>query len=335
MWADFDHCALSSVKFAGAEAVILACTAGVIACTLTSVAFAGCVAALLPGCPFVFACAIFPGYMWVDDPPTIGEPSLPVKQPQPWTSHCVSYDGALGIATPPQYLVQVPVDDDRPPRPATPQQVQVCGWDPGFGDSPKATLRVEDCAGHEVVAEVKPIPVQGFAFFQPCHSLPQCVQVSCTCLYEAGVPQCRPVGEIPAEQDLGSVQVVLEWTDYDVDLDLSVIDPDGVRISAANPSSSSGGHYEQGSSCCDPSDTGCVPLRGLEMVVWQPDTAPPGQYGVQIGFPKRCDPNVSSTGWTVIVRVDGGEEQFDGQISFGETKEVVTFTRCPLLVSGA
>jgi hypothetical protein len=88
-----------------------------------------------------------------------------------------------------------------------------------------------------------------------------------------------------------------------------------------------GRRYEQGRSCFDRSAVGCVPLRGLEMVVWQPDTAPAGQYGVQIGFSKRCDPNVVSTGWTVTVRVDGGEEQFDGQISYQESTQVVTFTR--------
>jgi hypothetical protein len=202
IWADFKHCALNIVQFAGGEAVITACAAGVLACTLTTVGFWGCVAALLPGCPFVFACAIAPGYMWVDDPPTY-QPMLPVELSPPCRSECVSYNGLPGIATIPQYSIQLQIDDDRVPRPATPQEVRVCGWAPGFGDwaSGIATLRIRDCAGHEVVAEVDPVTLQDFEVFQACDLLPQCSTVSCECAQTGGIAECRPIQASTPELD--------------------------------------------------------------------------------------------------------------------------------------
>jgi hypothetical protein len=190
VWSDFNHCALNIVQFAGGAAVVTACAAGVLACTLTTVGFWGCVAALLPGCPFVFACAIAPGYMWVDDPPTY-EAMLPVELPSPSRS-CANYNGLPGMATIPAYSIQLHIDDDRPPRPATPQEVLVSGVAYGIGEAEVATLRIKDCAGHEVVAEVKPVVLQPSEFFQACNVLPQCSTVSCECVEAGGVAQCRP-----------------------------------------------------------------------------------------------------------------------------------------------
>jgi len=120
--------------------------------------------------------------------------------------------------------------------------------------------------------------------------------------------------------------VTLDWEDIAVDLDLYVTDPNGEVISKQHPSSASGGQLSAWD-CCDPYDALCALAPASESVRWEPNTAPSGEYTVEIRFDSTCDSDTAQVEWTVGVLVDGDRVQHHGRIGYGEKKQVVTFSR--------
>ncbi len=94
----------------------------------------------------------------------------------------------------------------------------------------------------------------------------------------------RPVGADVDTPDLatGAVRVTLTWGDT-ADLDLAVQDPSGVEINYDVRSSASGGELDvDANSGCESAVT-----SPAENIVW-PDTAPAGQYVVQVSLYDDC-----------------------------------------------
>jgi hypothetical protein len=326
-WEDFDHCGRTHSGSAWSQ--ITGCIAAY-AGAVVGVSFASAAAA-----PFVFVgglVAIFVGCrvpticIWdarVDDPPTY-DIRMPTKMSQPCGTECVAHGDRMARLNINNYEIQVHVDDDRKPRPASPQVVQVCAND-------TKTLRIRDCAGHQIDVQVS----------APC-STDQDIRDDCgleeTCVQEGNEARCvraeTPVvppqateeAQPPAVEGGGSVEVSLSWEGVEADLDLFVTEPSGETLSNANLSSASGGRFTAWE-CCDTWDALCTMAPPGESAVWEQGTAPSGEYRVQVGFAKGCDTDVLSAEWTVTVRVDGEVEEHYGRISYGERKEVLTFTR--------
>lgn len=326
-WEDFDHCGRSHSGAAWGQ--ILGCLAAYSGAVLGST-FASAVAA-----PFVFVggvAAIFVGCrvpvrcVWQarqDDPPTY-DIRMPTKLSQACRTECVAHGDRMARLSVSNYEVQIHVDDDRKPRPASPQVVQVCANDTKM-------VRIRDCAGHQIDIEVS---VPGSAerdIRDYCAAEETCVQEGseARCV-PAAVPVPEPthteVVQPPAATGDGRVEVSLSWEGVEIDLNLFVTDPNGERLSAANNSSASGGRFTSWE-CCDSWDALCTMAPPGESVVWQEGTAPAGEYRVEVAFGQDCGTGILGAEWTVMVRVDDDVEEHYGRIAYGERKEVITFTR--------
>jgi Domain of unknown function (DUF6777) len=110
----------------------------------------------------------------------------------------------------------------------------------------------------------------------------------------------RPVGTTGAEDTIartGDVQVTLIWN-HDSDMDLHVVDPEGVEIYFANSTSPTGGEL----------DVDKIPSAGdagphVENIYWPPDGAPPGTY---TAFVNHFDSYTGASGsYTLEIRVGG------------------------------
>ncbi|HSQ37698.1 MAG TPA: hypothetical protein VLS92_07400, partial [Acidimicrobiia bacterium] len=109
-----------------------------------------------------------------------------------------------------------------------------------------------------------------------------------------------PAGE-GEEEGLGTgdVQVTLRWSSA-VDLDLSVTDPSGYRVSFSQPAVASGGRLDRDANYpCSSATTSPV-----ENVFWLPGGAPPGPYQVTVTYRTGCGTEPAQ-GYELTVRFDG------------------------------
>ncbi len=327
-WEDFDHCGRthSGVAWTQITGCIAAYTGAVLGVTFASTAaapfvFVGGLVAIFVGCRVPTIC------IWdarVDDPPTY-DIRMPTKLSQACRTECVAHGDRMARLNISNYEIQIHVDDDRKPRPASPQVVQVCADD-------TKTVRIRDCAGHQVDVQVSaPGSTEG-DIRDECALEETCVQegneARCVRVETPVVPP-QPTEEAqppPTTEGGGHVEVSLSWEGPEVDLDLYVTDPNGELLSQGNPSSASGGRFTSWE-CCDALDALCTMAPPGETAVWEQGTAPSGDYRVEVGFAQACGTDVLSAEWTVTVTVDGRVEEHHGRISYGERKEVLTFTR--------
>jgi len=326
-WEDFDHCGRShsGVAWTQITGCIAAYTGAVIGVSVASAAaaplvFVGGLVAIFIGCRVPTIC------IWqarVDDPPTY-DIRMPTKLSQACRTECVAHGDRMARLTISNYEIQIHVDDDRKPRPASPQVAQVCADD-------TKTVRIRDCAGHQIDVQLSAPGSTEQDIVDHCAPDERCIQegsqARCVRAETPVVPpQATEEAQPPPAQGDGRVEVSLSWGGVEADLNLYVTDPNGERLSQANPSSSSGGRFTSWE-CCDAWDALCVMAPAGESAVWEQGTAPAGEYRVEIAFAQACVTDALAAEWTVTVRVDGEVEEHYGRISYGEMKEVVTFTR--------
>ncbi len=111
----------------------------------------------------------------------------------------------------------------------------------------------------------------------------------------------------------GSVTVGLSW-DTPTDLDLHVVDPNGVEIYYANRSADGGSLDLDSNAACS--------IDGInnEHITW-PSAAPAGQYTVRVDFWSDCPPSQGQPGlpadWTVTTSACGTSQTFTGSFAAG------------------
>ena len=349
-WEDFDHCGRSHSGAAWSQILgcIAAYTGAVVGVTFASavaapVVFVGGLVAIFVGCRVPSIC------IWrarVDDPPTY-DVRMPTKMSEPCRTECVAHGDSMARLSVHKYQIQVHIDDDRKPRPASPQLVEVCA-------NETELLRIRDCAGHQIDVRVSAPSSSEQDIVQHCAPEERCTQegsdARCVSPATPQPPRASPESPPPSTPEppppatpeqpplatqipppppptgTGHVEVTLEWEDIAGDLDLYVTDPYGEAVSRLNPSSASGGRLSAWD-CCDPYDALCALAPASETVKWEPRTAPSGEYVVEIRFDTACDPDTLEVEWTVGLLVDGDREQHHGRIGYGERKRVVTFSR--------
>jgi hypothetical protein len=350
-WEDFDHCGRSHSGAGWSQILscVVAYTGAVVGVTVASAAaaplvFVGGLVAIFVGCRVPSIC------IWrarVDDPPTY-DIRMPTKMSEPCRTECVAHGDSMARLSVQKYQIKVHIDDDRKPRPASPQLVEVCA-------NESETLRIRDCAGHQIDVRVSAPSSSEQDIVEHCASDERCTEEGNTarCVAPAtpapppaatpespppvtpeSPPPATPEQPPPATQipppppptGTGHVEVTLDWEDVAGDLDLYVTDPNGEVISKQHPSSASGGRLSAWD-CCDPYDALCALAPASESVKWEPNTAPSGEYTVEIRFDSTCDADTGQVEWTVGLFVDGDREQHHGRIGYGERKHVATISR--------
>lgn len=115
---------------------------------------------------------------------------------------------------------------------------------------------------------------------------------------EAIIPSA---GEPGSEPDLGTgdVQVTLRW-ESEVDMDLSVLDPDGSVIDFEVRTSPSGGELDRDANYPCTSATSSP----VENVYWPVGQAPAGQYQATVVYRTSCD-DLGTQPFSLVVRVGG------------------------------
>ena len=120
----------------------------------------------------------------------------------------------------------------------------------------------------------------------------------------------------------GDVQISLMWNNYN-DLDLHVVCPSGERIHGGNKMSACGGELDV--------DANVRPetKKPVENVVWDDDTAQPGEYQVYVHHYKKHSKRRTKdpTKFQVIINNIGELMEFNGDLSHGDPiKLVAQFT---------
>lgn len=124
----------------------------------------------------------------------------------------------------------------------------------------------------------------------------------------------------------GDVQVTVAW-DTDADVDLHVVDPEGVEIYWANRQSPSGGQLDLDSNAACAGDN----VRN-ENISWPVGAALQGAYTVRVDYWANC--GASETNYTVVIHNQGETDIHYGTFSgsgdaggSGSGVEIATFTR--------
>ena len=116
----------------------------------------------------------------------------------------------------------------------------------------------------------------------------------------------------------GDVQISLMWDNYN-DLDLHVVCPSGERIHGGNKNSECGGELDV--------DANVRPetKKPVENVVWDDNTAQPGEYQVYVHHYKKHKKRRTKdpTKFKVIVNNVGELLEFDGKVSHGDPIKLV------------
>jgi hypothetical protein len=116
----------------------------------------------------------------------------------------------------------------------------------------------------------------------------------------------------------GDVQISLMWDNYN-DLDLHVVCPSGERIHGGNKISECGGELDV--------DANVRPetKKPVENVVWDDETAQPGEYQVYVHHYKKHKKRRTKdpTKFKVIVNNVGELLEFDGKVSHGDPIQLV------------
>ena len=122
----------------------------------------------------------------------------------------------------------------------------------------------------------------------------------------------------------GDVQISLMWDNYN-DLDLHVVCPSGERIHGGNKMSDCGGELDV--------DANVRPetKKPVENVVWDNDTAQPGEYQVYVHHYKKHKKRRTKdpTKFKVIVNNIGELLEFDGALSHGDPIKLVAQFNVP------
>jgi hypothetical protein len=142
----------------------------------------------------------------------------------------------------------------------------------------------------------------------------------------AGTAAMAVLEVLPRQAAGGQLVVSLSW-DTDADLDLHLVDPDGVEVWARNPNSwqptpgAPPTAWRDGGLLDLDSNAGCrIDGRDQENVVWA--TVPPsGHYLVRVDAPSLCGQSVAR--WTVEVRLRGE------RLALAEGVATATSTRPP------
>ena len=116
----------------------------------------------------------------------------------------------------------------------------------------------------------------------------------------------------------GDVQISLMWDNYN-DLDLHVVCPSGERIHGGNKNSECGGELDV--------DANVRPetKKPVENVVWDDNTAQPGEYQVYVHHYKKHKKRRTKdpTKFKVIINNVGELLEFDGKVSHGDPIKLV------------
>ncbi len=122
----------------------------------------------------------------------------------------------------------------------------------------------------------------------------------------------------------GDVQISLMWDNYN-DLDLHVVCPSGERIHGGNKLSQCGGELDV--------DANVRPetRKPVENVVWDDDSAQPGEYQVYVHHYKKHNKRKSKdpTKFKVIVNNVGEMLEFDGKLTHGDPIKLVAQFEVP------
>ena len=122
----------------------------------------------------------------------------------------------------------------------------------------------------------------------------------------------------------GDVQISLMWDNYN-DLDLHVLCPSGERIHGGNKKSECGGELDV--------DANVRPetKKPVENVVWDDNTAQPGEYQVYVHHYKKHKKRRAKdpTKFKVIVNNVGDMLEFDGDLSNGDPIKLVAQFKVP------
>ncbi len=149
--------------------------------------------------------------------------------------------------------------------------------------------------GREIVSHTFNDPGAFDVTLQVCDPYDECATVSHTVTVGVGT---------------GDVIVTLSW-DNTSDMDLHVYEPSGEHIWYAHTSSATGGQL-------DFDDTNGY---GPENIFWPPDSAPLGEYTVQVHHYA----GVSPTNYTVVVQAFGWSQTYSGSVGYHGTNTIVTF----------
>lgn len=123
------------------------------------------------------------------------------------------------------------------------------------------------------------------------------------------------------EPTTGSVQVLLEWHNYN-DLDLICVDPNGEAVWYRNKKVSSGGMLE-----IDMNAGSQYSSSPIENIYWPQIGAPKGKYMVGVLYYKRHDTQYATSDFKVTVRYGNSERLYQGTAqNQGETIKICEFT---------
>jgi hypothetical protein len=133
--------------------------------------------------------------------------------------------------------------------------------------------------------------------------------------FTEGRPDCFGVRDTSV--GTGDIQITLTW-ERSIDLDLHVMDPQGVEIFYGNPTSPSGGQLDRDNLCDN------MIIGRPENIYWPSNSAPHGTYTVNVDYYGECEEG-GSVSYTVRIVVEGSVNTYSGTILSG-TQEVTTFT---------
>ena len=123
------------------------------------------------------------------------------------------------------------------------------------------------------------------------------------------------------EPTTGSVQVLLEWHNYN-DLDLICVDPNGEAVWYRNKKVSSGGMLE-----IDMNAGSQYSSSPIENIYWPQTGAPKGKYMVGVLYYKRHDTQYATSDFKVTVRYGNSERLYQGTAQTqNETLKICEFT---------
>ncbi len=135
-------------------------------------------------------------------------------------------------------------------------------------------------------------------------------------------PQPQPDTRVKPVPSTGDVQILLKWNNYN-DLDLSCIDPSGVKIWYRKKESPTGGQLE-----IDMNVDGNRSNEPIENIFWATGTAPAGQYRVFLTYYAKHD-NVDDTPYLITIKYGDVLKKFRGTIKKNDYKkdiEIYSFT---------
>lgn len=123
------------------------------------------------------------------------------------------------------------------------------------------------------------------------------------------------------EPTTGSVQVLLEWHNYN-DLDLICVDPNGDAVWYRNKKVPSGGMLE-----IDMNAGSQYSSSPIENIYWPQTGAPKGTYVIGVLYYKRHDTQYATSDFKVTVRYGDAERLYEGTAqNQGETIKICEFT---------